>query len=89
MDNIKTKLLQLKRIKKELKWNFNELNRFWIYFYTQKPFPKSFPEFPKLQDWAHNYQKLQGLTRNFPQTQCKPELDGGLNQNKSRGSFRK
>jgi hypothetical protein len=42
MDNIKTKLLQLKRIKKELKWNFYELNKFWIYFYTQKSFPKSF-----------------------------------------------
>jgi hypothetical protein len=42
MDNIKTKLLQLKRIKKELKWNFYELNKFWIYFYTQKQFPKSF-----------------------------------------------
>ena len=36
MDNIKTKLLQLKQIKKELKWNFYELNKFWIYFYAQK-----------------------------------------------------
>jgi hypothetical protein len=27
IDNIKTKLLQLKRIKKELKWNFYELNK--------------------------------------------------------------
>jgi hypothetical protein len=41
--NIETKLTQLKRIKKELKWNFYELNKFWIYFYAQKPFSISFP----------------------------------------------
>jgi hypothetical protein len=38
IDNIKTKLSQLKRIKKELKWNFYELNKFWNYFYTQNQF---------------------------------------------------
>jgi hypothetical protein len=27
-NNIETKLTQLKRIKKELKWNFYELNKF-------------------------------------------------------------
>jgi hypothetical protein len=28
IDNIETKLMQLKRIKKELQWNFYELNKF-------------------------------------------------------------
>jgi hypothetical protein len=26
--------LQLEWVKKEEKWNFYELNKFWIYFYT-------------------------------------------------------
>jgi hypothetical protein len=28
IDNIETKLMQLKQIKKKLKWNFYELNKF-------------------------------------------------------------
>jgi hypothetical protein len=36
IDIIETKLMQLKQIKKELKWNFYELNKFWIYYYAQK-----------------------------------------------------
>jgi hypothetical protein len=43
IDNIETKLMQLKRIKKELKWNLYELNKFWIYVYAQKPFSISVP----------------------------------------------
>jgi hypothetical protein len=38
IDNIETKLMQLKQIKKELQWNFYELNKFWIYFYAQNHF---------------------------------------------------
>jgi hypothetical protein len=42
IDNINTKSLPLEQIKIKLKWNFYELNKFWIYFYTQKPFSKLF-----------------------------------------------
>jgi hypothetical protein len=68
IDNIKTKLLQLKRIKKELKWNFYELNKFWVYFYTQKPFSKYFPEFPKLPDWAQITERHRGYYAKIHET---------------------
>jgi hypothetical protein len=34
IDNINTRFLQLEWVKKEEKWYFYELNKFWIYFYT-------------------------------------------------------
>jgi hypothetical protein len=38
INNINTKLMQLEWIKKELKWIFYVLNKFWNYFYTRKSF---------------------------------------------------
>jgi hypothetical protein len=37
INNINTKLLQLEWVKKDLKWIFYELNRFWNYLYTRNP----------------------------------------------------
>jgi hypothetical protein len=38
INNIKKGLMQLEWIKKELKWIFYELNKFWDYFYTRNSF---------------------------------------------------
>jgi hypothetical protein len=43
INNINTKLMQLEWVKKKLKWNFHELNKFWIYFLYTKTISIIFP----------------------------------------------
>jgi hypothetical protein len=38
INNIKTKLIQVEWVKKDLKLIFYELNSFWNYLYTRNPF---------------------------------------------------
>jgi hypothetical protein len=55
INSINTKLLQLKWIKKELKWIFYELNKFWIIFTLEIHFLYSFIKFLQVLDYAHNF----------------------------------
>jgi iron-sulfur cluster repair protein YtfE (RIC family) len=65
INTINTKLMQLEWVKKKLKWNFYELNKFWIYFFIHKNHFYNISLFTKLLDWAHNYQKVQGPKHKF------------------------
>jgi hypothetical protein len=70
IDNFETKLMQLEWTKKELKWIFYKLTKFYIYFYTRKAFSILFFLFLKFLDWTHNYQVVQGSIYKFVGNTC-------------------